>query len=568
MDAKLVVSIIIPLVFLIGLLAIVITKKRCMKAEIIINILLNSVQVLSIFLAIIYLCLRDISVSEFFRKLLSLYFPLIYIVFGYFYSLYHAIPSLFLISLDITIIHAESEIKFFPYIFALCSLLFLFHLIIYILNAKPNYDIIILGYNRIHKFMLIIMMIIMISYDAALISLTSSKDLAANLIFYFFACFIENFIVFIFCFARSNVIYYIMKTLLITYCITAHIMTYFLNKTVFTILSPILACLCPLFCQMVFYLVAKAKKTSETSFQIDGDMYKVDWETETATLEKKNDLNDLIRDHININGKAIKISHFDLGSFKDYDLESFTIQNSLFVKFISELNIKTDIIYYYDPPKPRFCNNIKQVTLDFSFNQDSINEVVKSISSLKTLDITDRCKTYVLNYNKLYSKRHFGLSFCSRKSTHLTINASCININALSCCSCQLLTYVYFPASVKRIKNGAFKECKRLQRIAFQKNSKLTEIGSYAFFKTNLRSVKFPASLNIIDRFAFCSCDSLCKVVFPYDSNLKKLNFNSFDNNMILKIILPKNTEFFANEIGSFKMRMDSTKSGYDIIFL
>nr|WP_302784546.1 leucine-rich repeat protein [Alistipes shahii] len=112
---------------------------------------------------------------------------------------------------------------------------------------------------------------------------------------------------------------------------------------------------------------------------------------------------------------------------------------------------------------------------------------------------------------------------------------------------CIALQSIEIPASVEKIGSAAFKNCKNLTTIFFEKGSKLKAIeGDFSYFRyTNttiycysgaflncsaLTSVNIPASVETIGKSAFQNCSSLMKVVFENGSQLKAIGGGYWEN--------------------------------------
>ena len=78
---------------------------------------------------------------------------------------------------------------------------------------------------------------------------------------------------------------------------------------------------------------------------------------------------------------------------------------------------------------------------------------------------------------------------------------------------CDRLQYIQIPASVTMIESSAFCRCLALTKVEFAYDSKLAEIGSYAFASTAVSSFTAPSGLKIIDRYAFYNCWRLKSVI-------------------------------------------------------
>ena len=102
---------------------------------------------------------------------------------------------------------------------------------------------------------------------------------------------------------------------------------------------------------------------------------------------------------------------------------------------------------------------------------------------------------------------------------------------------CTSLMSIEIPASVESIGKTAFKECRSLTFVTFEKNSHLKSIegGGYGNVTTHyeygafhdcvsLVSIEIPASVEIIGQAAFKNCISLTSVTFEEGSHLKTID--------------------------------------------
>ena len=55
-----------------------------------------------------------------------------------------------------------------------------------------------------------------------------------------------------------------------------------------------------------------------------------------------------------------------------------------------------------------------------------------------------------------------------------------------------LLEEITIPGSVAVVREGAFRNCRRLKRVTLQEDSKLEKIGVETFRESRLKSVTFP----------------------------------------------------------------------------
>lgn len=128
----LIVSILVPLVFTIGSILIIVLRIRIRFFETKLKIIIYFVQISALALSVAYISTRVINFWQFSRKLFGLYFPIILAMFEFIFSLFRTIPTLFLLSVEIAIIHTEIETTKLPYIIIICCFFVVFHALIYV----------------------------------------------------------------------------------------------------------------------------------------------------------------------------------------------------------------------------------------------------------------------------------------------------------------------------------------------------------------------------------------------------------------------------------------------------
>ena len=96
--------------------------------------------------------------------------------------------------------------------------------------------------------------------------------------------------------------------------------------------------------------------------------------------------------------------------------------------------------------------------------------------------------------------------------------------------SCENLTSVTLPRSLKTIDSSAFAACKSLSMITIPENVQV--IGDYAFAACrNLTTITILEGVQLIDEFAFCECDSLLSMTIPVSvAKIGRSAFSGCDN--------------------------------------
>lgn len=67
-----------------------------------------------------------------------------------------------------------------------------------------------------------------------------------------------------------------------------------------------------------------------------------------------------------------------------------------------------------------------------------------------------------------------------------------------------------------------------LNKIEFEKHSKLEKIGSYAFSKTKIEKITIPYRVKEISIGAFDGCKNLKEIEFSEDSKLQRIKTDAF----------------------------------------
>lgn len=182
--------------------------------------------------------------------------------------------------------------------------------------------------------------------------------------------------------------------------------------------------------------------------------------------------------------------------------------------------------------------------LTYTLNADHTATVANYDNSTPDIDIPDT----VISGGQPYTVTAIGYSAFGSLSTPINVSsvfipATVLSIGDSAFIYCDALTTVTFaensqlksigraafygsehvhprfkeikiPDSVETIGNGAFYECRDLERIAFP--SALQTLSSVTFYNcTALSEVTFPASLKTIESSAFSGCRNLSEVKLP-----------------------------------------------------
>lgn len=214
------------------------------------------------------------------------------------------------------------------------------------------------------------------------------------------------------------------------------------------------------------------------------------------------------------------------------NLMDYAYDEIVSMKITGVLNDEDFIWIYYEMPALRFLDlsDVNITTLPKKSFYDSTNvETIILPNTLQT--IPDE-----VFYNSVVKEVYFndGLQ---------TIGASAF--------ASTELTAIHIPRSVTTIGNCAFDECKKITSITFDDGSLLTNLGSVAFRRTSIESIRIPANVESILTAAaspFYNCSKLKTVTFEDNSKLKVLD-KSFgmaanDSSCMLQTIeIPRSVE-------------------------
>lgn len=96
------------------------------------------------------------------------------------------------------------------------------------------------------------------------------------------------------------------------------------------------------------------------------------------------------------------------------------------------------------------------------------------------------------------------------------------------------------PATVTSIGTNAFSGSLKIEKVSFNQDITITAIGSYAFYKTNLKSINIPKSIKSINDYAFYQ-NNFTEVKFEDGSELEFIGAGAFDYcKNLKKINLPE----------------------------
>jgi hypothetical protein len=194
------------------------------------------------------------------------------------------------------------------------------------------------------------------------------------------------------------------------------------------------------------------------------------------------------------------------------------------------------------------CHSLKSISLPaslavvsgLSFAESSIERVVVDESNPHYFISGD----FLVGFEGMILIRYFGHSesviiernigsigrscFRECRSLESIVFESDSRLSILGECAfseCRSLKSICIPAQVERISDSCFRACRSLAEVKFEPGSKLTRIDYEAFARCHsLVSFAIPAQLEILESSVFTYSASISELVFEIPSRLKQLH--------------------------------------------
>ena len=227
--------------------------------------------------------------------------------------------------------------------------------------------------------------------------------------------------------------------------------------------------------------------------------------------------------------------------------------NSIFFvnRDIERLIIPPSIEYLCDNSLA-YCMNIRSLEFSGKSNLISIGNNALSSSLISNLHIPSKLRlfghdwcheTRFLNIVTIDPEnKYFKKYEKNQKLVVGRLNENEINDNILLFAE-RNIKEVEIPSFISCISNNCFSWCFDLEKITFQKDSKLTRIKSNAFSFTSINSITIPKNVKIIGKSAFFFCEKLKTIKFEEDSKLEIIKKDAFIYSIIDFIVIPSSVK-------------------------
>lgn len=113
------------------------------------------------------------------------------------------------------------------------------------------------------------------------------------------------------------------------------------------------------------------------------------------------------------------------------------------------------------------------------------------------------------------------------KTEKILVEEGATNLSRSIFKSLRKVQSVDLAASVERIEESAFEDCRSLSQVTFAAGSRLTAIGDWAFYNCHeLASIAIPEGVTIIGKAAFYGCNYLQELSLP--ASVRQIEDNAF----------------------------------------
>lgn len=178
----------------------------------------------------------------------------------------------------------------------------------------------------------------------------------------------------------------------------------------------------------------------------------------------------------------------------------------------------------------KFPNNLKELG-DFCFS--SCTNLLNIKGNVTNLTLKNKCfnKCVKLQDVELNSISSLGdYCFYQTNIKKIDINKTTTFIGVGCFMQCDSLKNINIPSSITHIPSMCFKTCRTLSNVIFEKDSKITTIGSFAFSDTKIYNIIIPETVINIENNCFELCKYLDLITFKNANRLINSGSNIFLN--------------------------------------
>ena len=188
------------------------------------------------------------------------------------------------------------------------------------------------------------------------------------------------------------------------------------------------------------------------------------------------------------------------------------------------------------------CTSLKNVTIPPSL-QKIEEDAFSGCDQIEAVYVKD-LKSWLQVDNDFSLLRIKSLYVDGKRLERLEIPADIDTIGKYAFFGCADLTEVVIPAHVRRIEEGAFRECEALKRVVI---TGATEIGDYAFMDCDtLEEIQLSNDIQKIGESAFARCKKLKTITLP--TKLDKISEGLFEGCAALtSLVTPENIQRIGN---------------------
>ena len=209
------------------------------------------------------------------------------------------------------------------------------------------------------------------------------------------------------------------------------------------------------------------------------------------------------------------------GEWKDFSSTDFTysvsggeLEITKFLKSTSYLILPSQ---WADQPVKRLSSTFfRNLSCAYLYVPETVKQIfTRSVSSLKTIEVSDQNENYKSIDGVLYNKQGTMLEYypTGRKDQKFIVPAGVASIYDSAFSDCRNLKEIDFN-DVTMIYSNAVKDCIDLEKVTFSED--VSYIGEYAFSGCKkLDHVTLPGNLVYLKKCAFEDCVSLTEITLP-----------------------------------------------------